>query len=64
MKIIIDIDCQPTICGDCQFVMGSEKFGFSCSLFGYFGTARTLEKTDTRCAKRCKMCIDRSVGQA
>ncbi len=64
MKIVIDIDCQPTICGDCKFILGGEKHGFSCALFGWRTYSQLLEQTDTRCAKRCKVCLDRSVGQA
>lgn len=63
MKIIIDIDCQKTICGDCMFVLGGEKFGFSCALFGW-RVAQPLRQTDARCAKRCKACLDKSVEQA
>lgn len=63
MKIIIDIDCQPTICGDCRWMVGTSQSGFACTLLGTI-TAIRLHQTDTRCAKRCKMCIDRTVGQA
>lgn len=63
MKIIIDIDCQPTICGDCKWLLGTPKSGFVCTLLGTI-TAIRLQKTTTRCAKRCSMCVDRTVGQA
>lgn len=57
MKIIIDIDCQTTICGACRYLIGQQSSGFGCTLF-HPKTGWRLAETETRWPRRWQPCLD------